>query len=79
MPPPPPEMTAGETALLMTIKRDDWGLCHMRVWGGRSIRWRQWIEYMVIACSKLPQNNGNLPLPFFGGNYPIVILNNIYS
>ena len=22
--------------------------------------------------------NGNLPLPFFGGNYPIVLLDNIY-
>ena len=23
-------------------------------------------------------NNGNLPLPFFGGNYPILLLDNIY-
>ena len=35
--------------------------------------------YMVIACSLLPKNNGNLPLPFFGGNYPIVLLYNIYQ
>ena len=34
---------------------------------------------MGITRSTLPQNNGNLPLPFFGGNYPIVLLNNIYS
>ena len=33
---------------------------------------------MKITCSPLPQNNGNLPLPFFGGNYPIVLLENIY-
>ena len=30
---------------------------------------------MVITRSPLPQNNDNLPLPFFGGNYPIVLLN----
>ena len=34
---------------------------------------------MGIAHSRLTQNNGNLPLPFFGGNYHIVLLNNIYS
>ena len=34
---------------------------------------------MVIARYTLPQNNDNLPLPFFGGNYPIVLRNNIYS
>ena len=34
---------------------------------------------MGITHSTLPQNNGNLLLPFFGGNYPIVLLNNIYS
>ena len=28
--------------------------------------------------SPLPRNIGNLPLPFFGGNYPIVLLYNIY-
>ena len=28
--------------------------------------------------STLPQNNGNLHLPFFGGKYPIVLLDNIY-
>ena len=33
---------------------------------------------MGITRSTLPRNNGNLPLPFFGGNYPIVLLNNIY-
>ena len=34
---------------------------------------------MGITRSTLPRNNGNLPLPFFCGNYPIVLLNNIYS
>ena len=33
---------------------------------------------MGITRSTLPQNNVNLPLPFFGSNYPIVLLNNIY-
>ena len=32
---------------------------------------------MEITRSTLPQINGNLPLPFFGGKYPIVLLNNI--
>ena len=27
----------------------------------------------------LPQNNGNLPLPFLGRNHPIVLLDNIYQ
>ena len=34
-------------------------------------------SYMGINRSTLPQNNGNLPLPFFGGNCTIVLLNNI--
>ena len=34
---------------------------------------------MGITRSTLPQNNGNLPLPFFGGNFPIVLLDNIYE
>ena len=34
---------------------------------------------MGITCSPLPKNNGNLPLPFFGGKYPIVLLDNIYQ
>ena len=34
---------------------------------------------MGIIRSPLPQNNGNLPLPFFGGNCHIVLLNNIYQ
>ena len=34
--------------------------------------------YMGITRSPLPQNNGNLPLPFFGGNYPIFILDSVY-
>ena len=34
--------------------------------------------YIGITCSSLPQNNGNLPSPFFGGNYPIFILDIIY-
>ena len=32
---------------------------------------------MGIARSILPQNNVNFPLPFFNGNYPIIILDNI--
>ena len=34
--------------------------------------------YMGITHSPLAQSNGNLPLPFFGGNYPIFLLRNIY-
>ena len=37
------------------------------------------VEYMVTTRSPLPQNNGNLTLPFFGGNYPMVILVNIIN
>ena len=33
---------------------------------------------MGIYHSPLPQYNVNLPLPLFGGNYPIVLLDNIY-
>ena len=33
---------------------------------------------MGIIRSPLPQNNGNLPLPYFFVNYPIVILYDIY-
>ena len=33
------------------------------------------IEFPIICYHK---NNGNLPLPFFGGNQPIVFLDNIY-
>ena len=33
---------------------------------------------MAITRYTLLQNNGNLPLPFFGGNYPIVLLDKIY-
>ena len=33
---------------------------------------------MEITRSPLPQNNDNLSLPFFCGNYPIVLLDNIY-
>ena len=35
--------------------------------------------YMGITRSTLTRNNVNLPLPFFGGNYLIVLLNTIYS
>ena len=31
-------------------------------------------EYIGFTRSPLPQNNGNLPLPFFGGNYSIFFL-----
>ena len=34
---------------------------------------------MVITRSPLPQNNGNLPLTLFGGNFPIVPLDHIYE
>ena len=34
---------------------------------------------MGITHSTLPRNNGNLPLPFFGGNYTIVPLDNVCS
>ena len=34
--------------------------------------------YNGITCSPLPQNNGNFHLPFFGGSYPIFLLDNIY-
>ena len=34
--------------------------------------------YMGIARCFLPQNIANLPLPFFGDNDPIVLLDNIY-
>ena len=34
---------------------------------------------MEITCSTLPRNIGNLPLPFFYGNFPIVLLDNICS
>ena len=34
---------------------------------------------MGITSSPLTQNNGNSPLPFFGGTYPIIILDNIYK
>ena len=33
---------------------------------------------MGITRPPLPKNNGNLPFPFFGVNYPIVLLDNIY-
>ena len=38
----------------------------------------RYLPYMGFTRSPLPQNIGNLPLPFFGGNYPFVLLNNIY-
>ena len=34
--------------------------------------------YMGIPRSPLPYNDGNLPLPFSGDNYPIVLLHAIY-
>ena len=34
---------------------------------------------MGITCYPLPQNNCDLPLPFFGGNFPIVLLDNIIN
>ena len=35
-------------------------------------------EYKGITRSPLPPNNGNSPLPFFGDNHRIVLLDNIY-
>ena len=35
--------------------------------------------YMGMTRSTLPRNNGNLPLPFFCGNYSIFLLNNVHS
>ena len=34
---------------------------------------------MGLTRSLLPQNNGNLTLPFFGDNYPMFLLNSIYQ
>ena len=34
--------------------------------------------YIGFNRSTLPRNNDNLTLPFFGGNYPIVLQDNIY-
>ena len=34
---------------------------------------------MVIICSPLPKNNYTLHLPFFSGNYPIVLPDYIYE
>ena len=34
--------------------------------------------YMGFTRYPLPQNNGNLPLPFFDGNYPNFLIYNIY-
>ena len=34
--------------------------------------------WMGMTCSPLPRNIGNLPLPFFGGNYYIVLLDYVY-
>ena len=33
---------------------------------------------MVITRSPLPRNNVNLTLPFFGGNYLIILLDDIF-
>ena len=33
---------------------------------------------MIITYFLLPKNSSNLPLPFFGGNYPIILLGDIY-
>ena len=33
---------------------------------------------MGITHSPLPQNSGNLPLPFFGGILSVFLLDNIY-
>ena len=46
--------------------------------GASHVNQSYYISLMVITHSPLPQNNGNLPLPFFCYNYPIVLLYNIY-
>ena len=33
---------------------------------------------MEITRTTSPQINGNFPLPFFYGDYPIILLDNIY-
>ena len=45
---------------------------------GRILRFPSSCPQMEISRSPLLQNNVNLTLPFFGGNYPIVILDSIY-
>ena len=35
--------------------------------------------YMGITCSPFPKNDGNLSLSFFGVNYPVIPLYNIYQ
>ena len=37
------------------------------------------LPYMGINRYPLLKNNGNLPSPFLGCNYPIVLLDNIYQ
>ena len=48
--------------------------CNWRVFGRPG-----WGAYMVMTRYPLPQNNGNLLLPFSGGDYPIVLMDHIYS
>ena len=66
--PPPPSRTCptypSQSALSVTLSM---------AWPNLSQQ-----TYMGIACSPLPQNNDNLPLPFFGVNHTIVFLNNMY-
>ena len=38
-----------------------------------------WLPYMIITRSPLSQNHCNFTLPFFGGSYPIVLLDNTYQ
>ena len=46
-----------------------------RIWSTNK-EW--WERYNGIKHSTLTQRNGNLILPFFGGNYPIFLLDDIY-
>ena len=50
-----------------------------RMAGSRLIGTNQRLSraYMVIICSTLPQNKSILTFPFFDGNYPIILLDNI--
>ena len=69
--------------ILATARARRWEYCsHGKSKGGEevadSVSEGSWNAYMRIILSTLPQNNGNLPLPFFCGKYPIVLLGNIY-
>ena len=55
-----------------------WKIIYTRKSGTVPVEDRVCAPYMGFTRSPLPRNNCNLPLPYFGGNYPIVLLDNIY-